>query len=75
MSRPPLGTCCNEMKHAREAVPESFLRVADNGVFYITVGVAMTDEGPGYFDQAMFFCPFCGTALQSRDDVGRAPRL
>jgi hypothetical protein len=75
MGRSPLGTCCEDMRHARDAVPESFLRIADNGVLYLTVGMAMTDGGPGYFDQAMFFCPFCGTHLQTREDVARAPRL
>jgi hypothetical protein len=71
----PLGNCCEDLRHARDRVPESFVRIADNGVVYLTVGMTMTENGPGFFDQAMFFCPFCGTRLQSREDVARAPRL
>ena len=75
MPAQPLGTCCNDMVHARSTVPESFFRIEDNGVMYLTVGMAMTDDGPGYFDQAVLFCPFCGTALQTKDEIARAPRL
>jgi hypothetical protein len=75
MAKAPFGTCCKDMEHARTAVPQSFFRVEDNGVLYLTVGMVQTEQGPGFFDQAVFFCPFCGTALQTRDEVSRAPRL
>ena len=71
----PFGTCCKDMEHARTAVPESFFRVAENGVFYLVVGMVKTEDGPGYFDQAVLFCPFCGVALQTREGIARAPRL
>lgn len=52
-------------------VPNSFVRVEDNGVLYLSVGYIETEEGPGYFDAALLFCPFCGTRLQNyRADRG-----
>jgi hypothetical protein len=44
-------------------------RVEENGVLYLTVGYAMTPQGPGWFDQAVMFCPFCGARLQQEDDI------
>jgi hypothetical protein len=71
----PFGSCCKDMDDARTKVPESFFRVADNGVFYLVVGTQMTEDGPAYFDHAVLFCPFCGVALQTRDEIARAPKL
>ena len=51
------------------------LRVEDNGVLYMSVGVAETPDGLGWFDSAVFFCPFCGAALQTREGIAKAPRL
>ena len=31
----------------------------------------MTARGPGWFDMAALFCPFCGKALQTKDEVRR----
>ena len=41
----------------------------DNGVLYLTVGGVKTDRGMGWFDQAVLFCPFCGTQLQTREEI------
>ena len=65
------GNCCGDMKDAMTSPPEKLLRVEDNGVLYLTVGYASTDQGVGWFDQAVLFCPFCGTALQSRAEIQR----
>lgn len=51
--------------------PEKLLRVEDNGVLYLAVGYINTDQGVGWFDQAVLYCPFCGTALQSRAEIQR----
>ena len=75
MPEKPFGTCCKDMEHARTAVPDSFFRVEDNGVFYMVVGMMMTENGPGFFDQAVLFCPFCGIALQTREAIAKAPPL
>lgn len=44
----------------------------DTGVLYLTVGGVKTDRGMGWFDQAVLFCPFCGTQLQTRDEIKSA---
>jgi len=49
--------------------PESFIRIDDNGVLYVTVGYMETEKGPGFFDQAVIFCPFCGKQLQTKEDI------
>lgn len=55
--------------------PTSFFRVEENGVMYLTVGYAQSAQGTGWFDQAVLFCPFCGSQLQSRDEIRRAAGL
>ncbi|HEY3494648.1 MAG TPA: hypothetical protein VGK73_08190 [Polyangiaceae bacterium] len=55
-------------------VPNSFVRVEDNGVLYLSVGYIETEEGPGYFDAALLFCPFCGTRLQTTEQIAAATR-
>jgi hypothetical protein len=31
--------------------------------------IEMEDEEPGMIDHPLFFCPFCGTKLQSVEEV------
>ena len=52
-------------------VPNSFFRVADNGIFYLTVGYVNTNDGPGFFDQAVLYCPFCSMALQTQEEIAK----
>ncbi len=66
------GDCCRDLEDAMSGVPESFFRIEENGVLYLTIGYANTEKGPGFFDQAVLYCPFCGTSLQSRDGILKA---
>ena len=66
------GTCCSDLSYALGGVPHSFFRVDENGVFYVSVGYVQTAEGPGFFDQAVLFCPFCGRQLQDADQIRQA---
>lgn len=66
------GSCCKDLADAMTLPPETFFRVADYGVLYLTVGYASTDEGPGFFDFAVIFCPFCGKQLQSKEAIAAA---
>ena len=50
-------------------VPNSLFRVEENGVLYLAVGYVSTENGPGYFDQAVRFCPFCGVELQTKQAI------
>jgi hypothetical protein len=66
------GTCCDELKDAMSGEEfEPLITVGDDGVLYMSVGlVDLQDEDePGMVDHPMFFCPFCGTELQSEEDV------
>jgi hypothetical protein len=67
--RKPFGTCCSEMRDALTLDGNRLLRVEDNGVLYMAVGYVETSDGHGWFDHAVLFCPFCGNALQSRDQI------
>jgi hypothetical protein len=68
---PTFGDCCKDLADAIHQPPTSFFRLEANGVFYLTVGYVSTKDGPGWFDQAVLFCPFCGAALQKRDEIRR----
>ena len=67
----PFGWCCAELDDAMTQPPNSAFSVDETGVLYLAVGCMETEEGPGWLDQAVLFCPFCGTSLQTRDGVVR----
>lgn len=76
MEREQFGSCCKDLKDAMTAPPQSLFRVEENGVLYLTVGYAQTEQGTAWFDQAVIFCPFCGTRIQDGEEIRRksAPR-
>lgn len=65
------GSCCEELKEALEGGDfEPLVTVGSDGVIYMTVGlVDLEDDEPGLVDHPLFFCPFCGTGLQTPEDV------
>ncbi len=65
------GSCCPELKEAIEGGDfEPLITVGADTVIYMTVGlVDLEEEEPGLVDHPMFFCPFCGAKLQTREDV------
>ena len=65
------GTCCKEMRDAFDTtkVPHSFFIVSENKILYQTIGYIATKDGPGFFDQAVIYCPFCGKKLQDKDEI------
>ena len=68
----PLGSCCTTMQEVL-ALPNPLVRIEDNGVMYLAVGYMNTPQGGmGWFDQAPFFCPFCGAAIQKADAIREA---
>jgi len=62
------GDCCSEM---RTALTGDFNKlIAENdGILYLAVGYVVTEKGPGWFDSAVLFCPFCGTKIQDRAEI------
>jgi len=66
------GSCCGELKEALAGEGfDPLVTVGDNGVIYLTVGLVdgEDDDGAALVDHPMFFCPFCGTRLQAREEV------
>ncbi len=65
------GSCCEELKEALDGGDfEPLVTVGEDGVIYLTVGlVELEDDEPGLVDHPMFFCPFCGSELQTPEDV------
>jgi hypothetical protein len=57
------------MREALTLDGNRLLRVEDSGVLYLAVGYVKTPDGLGWFDHAVLFCPFCGSALQSREEI------
>jgi hypothetical protein len=64
--------CCKDLTDAMTGPSNSFFRIEENGVLYLTVGYVQTTDGPGWFDQAVIFCPFCGTRLQDREAIQKS---
>lgn len=65
------GTCCEELREAMSGEDfEPLITLGPEGVLYMSVGLIDIDEDePGMVDHPMFFCPFCGTKLQTPDEV------
>ena len=66
------GSCCQSLKEAMTADEfEPLISVGEeDGILYMSVGlVAMDDDEPGMVEHPIFFCPFCGSKLQSPDEV------
>jgi hypothetical protein len=74
------GKCCEGLKDALTSEEfEPLMAVDDVGILYMSVGLldAEGEEEPNMVDHPMYFCPFCGTRLQTEQDVeaktGAAP--
>ena len=65
------GSCCEELKEALDGGDfEPLITVGTDDVIYMTVGlVDLEEEEPGLVDHPLFFCPFCGSKLQTAEDV------
>lgn len=66
------GSCCVELKEAMNSEDfEPLITVSEDGVLYMSVGLidVEDEEDAGMVDHPMFFCPFCGTKLQSPEEI------
>jgi hypothetical protein len=66
------GNCCEGLKDALTSEDfEPLIAVDDAGVLYMSVGLldAQGEDEPNMVDHPMYFCPFCGTKVQSEEDV------
>ena len=65
------GSCCDELKEALTSQDfDPLITVGEDDVLYMSVGlIDLEDEDASIVDHPIFFCPFCGSRLQSPDEV------
>jgi hypothetical protein len=65
------GKCCEELKEALDGSEfEPMITTGEDGILYMAVGfVELEDDEAGTIDHPLFFCPFCGTKVQDKDEV------
>jgi hypothetical protein len=66
------GNCCESLKDAMEGEDfEPLIALDEDGVLYMSVGLldAEDEDEPNMVDHPMYFCPFCGTKVQSPEEV------
>ena len=65
----PFGSCCKDLMSAMMDQPNPFFFIDNDGVLNMTVAYVPSEGQPGWVDRAVLFCPFCGAALQTREEV------
>ena len=65
----PFGSCCKSMRDALTQPPKPLFRIDEMGILCLSVGYVETEDGVGWFDHAVMFCPFCGALLQTAEQV------
>jgi hypothetical protein len=66
------GSCCEGLKDALTSEEfEPLFAVDEAGVLYMSVGLidAQGEEEPNMVDHPVYFCPFCGSKLQTEEEV------
>ena len=69
------GSCCQRLKEAMAETDEDegvepLISVGDDGVLYMAIHLDVSDPDElGTADHPVFFCPFCGTKLQTPEEV------
>jgi hypothetical protein len=69
------GSCCESMKEtlgSKEFDP--LIEVGEDGVLYMSLGLVGGDDDndePSMIDHPIFFCPFCGTKVQTPEEVDK----
>jgi hypothetical protein len=66
------GNCCEGLKDALTSEDfQSLFGVDETGVLYMSVGIidAESEDEADMVDHPVYFCPFCGTKLQTEEEV------
>jgi hypothetical protein len=67
------GDCCENLKEAIQGEDfEPLIAVDDDGVLYMSIGLLGLegqDHEANTIDYPVFFCPFCGTKLQTPEQI------
>lgn len=65
------GSCCDSLKEVLESKDfDPLFAVGDDGILYMSIGMLDAEDGEAnVVDHPVFFCPFCGTELQTEDQI------
>jgi hypothetical protein len=66
------GGCCEVLKDTLESEDfEPLIAEDDDGILYMSIGFldAEKEDEANMVDHPIFFCPFCGTKLQTPEEV------
>lgn len=65
------GSCCDELKEVLVAQDfDPLIATGDDGILYMSIGMLDADGGEAnVIDHPVFFCPFCGTKVQTPEEV------
>lgn len=65
------GSCCELLKDAMSDQDfDPLISVGEDGILYISVGmIDVEEEEPGMVEYPAYHCPFCGTQLQTPEEV------
>jgi NADH pyrophosphatase NudC (nudix superfamily) len=64
----PFGRCCEDLRQAMHKKEHSMFGV-ENGILFLNIGIVQMTSQTGYFMKPVRFCPFCGTELQSAENL------
>ena len=63
------GSCCDELEKAMSLPPNKMFWVSDDGVLWLSIGYVQSEDGLGWMDHAVLYCPFCGRSLQTAEEI------
>ena len=72
MTDDAVNACCEDMETCLSAGPDSALFEHDSGLILLNAGRVQQDGEDGNLFLTVQFCPFCGTELQTEDDIDAA---
>ena len=66
------GYCCDDMETCLSVGPDAALFEHDSGLILLNAGRTEQDGEEGNLLISVQFCPFCGTELQTDEDIDAA---
>ena len=66
------GYCCDDMETCLGVGPDAALFEHDSGLILLNAGKTERDGEEGDLLISVQFCPFCGTELQTDEDIDAA---
>jgi hypothetical protein len=67
-----INFCCEELEDAVSSDPEDALIEHDSGLILLNLGQREADGETGVVLATIRFCPFCGTEIQTDEDIEAA---